>query len=96
MRTDPFPLLTSYSPRPAIQVPYWHDQAYRAPSGTPDTAGTRVVIEARPGREPLEVVVRGRGVVPFEHLRSEEDIIRVLARGADAFAGIYDPRHRNA
>ena len=71
----------------------WHHQECRARSSPMDT---RVVIEARPGHEPLEVVVPGRGVVPFRHLRSEEDIIRVLARGTDAFAGIYDPRHRNA
>ena len=76
-----------------VHLPAWHHQECRARSSPMDT---RVVIEARPGHEPLEVVVPGRGVVPFRHLRSEEDIIRVLARGTDAFAGIYDPRHRNA
>ena len=76
-----------------VHLPAWHHQECRARSSPMDT---RVVIEARPGHEPLEAVVCGRGVVPFRHLRSEEEIIRVLARGTDAFAGIYDPRHRNA
>ena len=91
LRTPPHQLTTHM--RSTVHLPAWHHQECRAPSNPMDT---RVVIEARPGHTPLEVVVCGRGVVPFQHLRSEEDIIRVLARGTNAFAGIYDPRHRNA
>ena len=62
----------------------------------PVGVGTKVRIEARPGHEPLEIVVRGYGVVPYRYMRSEEDILRVLAQGTDAFAHLYDPRNRNA
>ena len=57
---------------------------------------TRVVLEARPGRERAEAVVRGCGQVPVGWTQSEEDIIRILACGTDAFAGVYDPLMRNA
>ena len=55
-----------------------------------------MVVDDRPGRERIEVVVRGHGQVPVEFTRSEEDIIRILASGTDAFAGIYNPLMRNA
>ena len=53
------------------------------------------MLDAR--REPpLTVTLPALGVVPYEHMRSEEDILRVLARGTDEFAALYDPRNRNA
>ena len=64
----------------------------RPPSGVRET---RVVLDARPGRERDEVVIRGHGCVPFDRLRTEEEVIRLLASGTDAFAGIYNPLHRN-
>lgn len=49
------------------------------------------------------VIADGRSVqvpslteVPYEHIRSEEDIMRILAGGTDKFRGLYDPRDRNA
>ena len=57
---------------------------------------TPVVVEARPGHVYREVVIEGHGHLPFEFCRTEEDIIRVLARGTDQFAGLIDPRCRNA
>jgi hypothetical protein len=44
----------------------------------------------------VEEVVYGHGAVPFERCRTEEQIIRLLAEGTDAFAGLYDPLMRNA
>ena len=53
------------------------------------------MLDAR--REPpLTVTLPALGVVPYEHMRSEEDILRVLARGTDEFEALYDPRNRNA
>ena len=57
---------------------------------------TTVVVEARPGHAYREIVITGHGHVPFAFCRSEEEIIRVLARGTDQFAGLVDPRYRNA
>ena len=57
---------------------------------------TRVVVEARPGHASREVVIHGHGHVPFEFCTTEEDIIRILARGTDHFVGLVDPRCRNA
>ena len=34
--------------------------------------------------------------VPYELLRTEEDILHLLAGCTDDFAGLYDPRQRNA
>ena len=34
--------------------------------------------------------------VPYEHIRSEEDIMRILAGGTDEFCGLYEPMNRNA
>ena len=54
-----------------------------------------LVLDAR--REPpLTVTLPALGVVPYEHMQSEEDILRVLARGTDEFEALYDPRNRNA
>ena len=61
---------------------------------TAKEAGT-FVLDAR--REPpLTVTLPALGVVPYEHMKSEEDILRVLARGTDEFEALYDPRNRNA
>ena len=62
----------------------------------PGVSETRVVLDARPGRERVEEIIRGFGAVPSERCRSEEDIIRMLANGTDAFEGIYSPLMRNA
>ena len=59
------------------------------------TAKRRHLVVAR--REPpLTVTLPALGVVPYEFMQSEEDILRVLARGTDEFAALYDPRNRNA
>lgn len=55
---------------------------------------TTVVLDARPGRERVEVALVGHAPVP--DCTSEEEVLRVLAGGTDAFAGIYDPLMRNA
>ena len=34
--------------------------------------------------------------VPYEYIRSEEDIMRILAGGTDEFRGLYEPMNRNA
>ena len=34
--------------------------------------------------------------VPYEYIRSEEDIMRILAGGTDEFCGLYEPMNRNA
>ena len=65
----------------------------RPPNGVSETL---VLVDDRPGRDKVEVVVRGHGQVPTAWTRTEEDIIRILANGTDAFAGVYDPLMRNA
>ena len=42
----------------------------------------------------VEVALVGHAPVP--DCTSEEEVLRVLAGGTDAFAGIYDPLMRNA
>ena len=60
---------------------------------TAKEAGT-FVLDAR--REPpLTVTLPALGVVPYEHMQSEEDILRVLARGTDEFAALFPPTARN-
>ena len=54
-----------------------------------------VVIDARQS-PPLTVTVPTLGVVPFHHVRTEEQIIRVMANGTDAFKALYSPLNRNA
>ena len=34
--------------------------------------------------------------LPFKYVRSEADILRVLARGTDDFMQLVDPTNRNA
>ena len=46
------------------------------------------------GGRPLQV--RSLTEVPYEYVRSEEDIMRILAGGTDQFRGLYDPMNRNA
>ena len=62
----------------------------------PGVHETRVVVDARPGRERVEVTIRGHGSVPMELLQSEEAIIRLLANGTDDFRAIVSPLNRNA
>ena len=57
---------------------------------------TEVVLDARPGRARRTVTLGKLECVPFEHVRSEEAILRVLARGTDAFAQLVEPTNRNA
>ena len=54
-----------------------------------------VVLDARQS-PPLTVTVPTLGVVPFHHVRTEEQIIRVMANGTDAFKALYSPLNRNA
>lgn len=62
---------------------------------TVGAVGVLVAIDTRPGASCAEVLVRPGQPVPYEHLASEEAIIRVLAHGTEDFEGLYDPRNRN-
>ena len=61
-----------------------------------DCAFTEVVIEARPGRRPETVALQKLEHLPFKYVRSEEDILRVLACGTDDFIKLVEPTNRNA
>ena len=70
---------------------------------TPDTANgwrglgttsTRVVV--RQGGEPRSIIVPSLNVVPYEYVRTEADIFRILAGGEEDFSLLYDPKNRNA
>ena len=54
-----------------------------------------VMIDAH-ADSPLQIELPPLGVVPFDYCRTEADILRLLARGTDDFAALYDPLHRNA
>lgn len=56
---------------------------------------TNVVVRGREGGQQL-IQVRALTEVPYEHLTSEKDILRILADGRDDFERIYDPTLRNA
>ena len=60
------------------------------------TTETKVVVEARPGRRPEVVLLKPLEHLPFSLVRSEEDILRVLACGTDDFIQLLDPTNRNA
>ena len=62
----------------------------------PGTTETVVVVEARPGRQRETVTLQKLEHLPFQYVRSEEDILRVLARGTDDFHKLVDPTNRNA
>lgn len=62
----------------------------------PGTTETVVVLDDRPGRRRETVTLQKLQHVPFEFVRSEEDILRVLARGTDDFIKLVDPVNRNA
>ena len=62
----------------------------------PGTTETEVVIEARPGRRRETVTLQALQHLPFKYVRSEDDILRVLARGTDDFIQLVDPTNRNA
>ena len=51
---------------------------------------TTVIADGRP------LQVRSLTEVPYEYVRSEEDIMRILAGGTDQFRGLYEPMNRNA
>ena len=55
-----------------------------------------VVVEARPGRRRETVTLQALEHLPFKYVRSEEDILRVLANGTDDFIQLVDPTNRNA
>ena len=60
------------------------------------TTETKVVVDAQAGRPP-EVITLGKlEPLPFKYVQSEEDILRVLACGTNAFAKLVDPTNRNA
>ena len=54
-----------------------------------------VVIDARPGEERREIQLRALQEIPFELMRNEEDVLRVLAGGTDAFVALFPPTARN-
>ena len=54
-----------------------------------------VVIDARPGEERREIQLRALQEIPFELMRNEEDVLRVLAGGTDEFAALFPPTARN-
>jgi len=56
---------------------------------------TTVILDAR-ADPPRQMELPPLGVLPQEHCQSEADILRILARGTDDFAGVYDPLCRNA
>ena len=51
---------------------------------------TTVIADGRP------LQVRSLTEVPYEYVRSEEDILRIIAGGTNAFAALVDPVLRNA
>ena len=65
-------------------------------SQTPGSTTTQVVVEARPGRTPVTVTLQKLEPLPFEYVRSEEAILRVLACGTDDFINLVEPTNRNA
>mmetsp|Transcript_25075 Transcript_25075/g.80170 ORF Transcript_25075/g.80170 Transcript_25075/m.80170 type:complete len:609 (+) Transcript_25075:97-1923(+) len=54
---------------------------------------TRLTIDAMAG---TVVELRPLQVLPFKYVRSEEDILRIIAGGTNAFAALVDPVLRNA
>mmetsp|Transcript_38953 Transcript_38953/g.125101 ORF Transcript_38953/g.125101 Transcript_38953/m.125101 type:complete len:609 (+) Transcript_38953:16-1842(+) len=54
---------------------------------------TRLTIDAAAG---TVVELRPLQVLPFKYVRSEEDILRIIAGGTNAFAALVDPVLRNA
>ena len=60
------------------------------------TSETEVVVDARPGRRREVVTLQRLEHLPFQHVRSEEDILRVLACGTDDFIRLVEPTNRNA
>ena len=62
----------------------------------PGTTETKVVVEARPGRRPEVVTLQKLEHLPFRYVRSEEDILRVLACGTNDFFKLVHPTNRNA
>ena len=60
------------------------------------TTLTEVVVEARPGRTPVTVTLHKLEHLPFKYVRTEEEILRVLACGTDDFIQLVDPTNRNA
>uniref|UniRef100_A0A6V2WX53 Uncharacterized protein n=1 Tax=Emiliania huxleyi TaxID=2903 RepID=A0A6V2WX53_EMIHU len=57
------------------------------------TTTTRLTIDAAAG---TVVELRPLQVLPFKYVRSEEDILRIIAGGTNAFAALVDPVLRNA
>ena len=60
------------------------------------TTRTEVIVDARPGQLPVVVTLERLEPLPFKYVQSEEDILRVLACGTNAFAKLVDPTNRNA
>ena len=54
---------------------------------------TRLTIDAAAG---TVVELRPLQVLPFKYVRSEEDVLRIIAGGTNAFAALVDPVLRNA
>ena len=50
----------------------------------------------RQGGEPRSIIVPSLNVVPYEYVRTEADIFRILAGGEEDFSLLYDPKNRNA
>lgn len=60
------------------------------------TTETKVVVDAQAGRPPEVITLKKLEPLPFKYVQSEEDILRVLACGTNAFAKLVDPTNRNA
>ena len=54
---------------------------------------TRLTIDAAAG---TVVELRPLQVLPFKYVRSEEDVLRIIAGGTNTFAALVDPVLRNA
>lgn len=57
---------------------------------------TTVTLDAMAGAGRGQLELRPLQVLPAECVRSEADILRILAGGTDAFAALEDPLNRNA
>jgi DNA polymerase mu len=57
--------------------------------------GATVVLDAR-CEPPRTISLPPLGVVPNALVRTEADILRILARGTDDFEALSDPLNRNA
>ena len=55
-----------------------------------------VITPCVPWLSPQRLQVGSLTEVPYVYIRTEEDIMRILAGGTDEFCGLYEPMNRNA